>query len=42
MESDDPKALTQFSLMWSDLMELEIFPVVDDQELLDALKRAGR
>jgi hypothetical protein len=42
LESDDPKALTQFSLMWSDLMELEIVPVVEDQELLEVLTRAGK
>jgi hypothetical protein len=42
LESDDPKALTEFSLMWSDLMELEIVPVLEDQELLEVLTRAGR
>ena len=42
LESDDPKALTQFAMMWSDVMELEIVPVVDDQELLEALTKAGR
>jgi hypothetical protein len=42
LESDDPKALTEFSLMWSDLMELDIVPVLDDQELLEVLTRAGR
>jgi hypothetical protein len=42
VESDDPKALTEFSLMWSDLMELEIVPVLEDQELLEVLDRVGR
>ena len=42
LESNDPQALTQFALTWSDLMELEIFPVVDDQELVQVLNRAGR
>jgi hypothetical protein len=42
VESDDSKALTEFSLMWSDLMELEITPVLEDQELLEVLTRAGR
>ena len=42
LESDDPKAITQFSLMWSDLMELEVVPVLEDQELLEVLTRAGR
>jgi hypothetical protein len=42
VESDDSKALTGFALMWSDLMELEIVPVLEDQELLEVLTRAGR
>lgn len=42
LESDDPKALVEFALMWSDLMELEIVPVVEDQDLSDVLKRAGK
>jgi hypothetical protein len=42
LESDDPKALTEFSLMWSDLMELEVVPVLDDQELLEVLTRVGK
>jgi Domain of unknown function (DUF3303) len=42
LESDDPKALAQFSLMWSDLMELEIVPVLDDPEILDVLQKAGK
>jgi len=39
VETDDAKLLTEFALMWSDLMELSIVPVVDDQELADVLKR---
>src|SRR5262245_30245001 len=39
LESDDPKALTEFALMWSDLIELKIVPVVDDAELGEGLKR---
>jgi hypothetical protein len=42
LESDDPKALAEFSLMWSDLMELEIVPVLEDQELVEVLARAGK
>lgn len=42
MESDDAKALTEFALMWSDLMELRIVPVVEDAELNEVLQRAGR
>jgi Protein of unknown function (DUF3303) len=42
LESDDPKALTEFALGWSDLMSLEIVPVLEDQELAEVLQRAGR
>jgi Protein of unknown function (DUF3303) len=42
LESDDPKALTEFALAWSDLMELEIAPVIEDQELSGVLQRVGR
>ena len=42
LESDDPQALTEFALMWSDLMELTIVPVLEDQELSDVLQRIGK
>ena len=42
IESEDAKALTEFALMWSDLMQLRIVPVVEDAELSEALKRAGK
>ena len=42
LESDDVKALTEFALMWSDLMELKIVPVAEDTDLTEALKRAGK
>ncbi len=42
LESDDPKALTEFSLMWSDVMELRIVPVLEDAELNEAFRRSGR
>ncbi len=42
LESNDSKALTQFALRWSDLMELRIVPVVEDAELAEVLQRAGR
>ena len=41
LESDDAKALTQFGLQWSDLMELKIVPVVEDAELAEVLQRGG-
>jgi uncharacterized protein DUF3303 len=39
LESDNAKALTEFALMWSDLMELKLVPVVEDAELAEVLKR---
>ena len=42
LEGDDATALAEFALMWSDLMEINIVPVVDDQELFEALTRAGK
>ena len=39
IESDDAKALTEFSLMWSDLTELRVVPVIDDGELGEVLSR---
>jgi hypothetical protein len=42
LESDDAKALTEFALMWSDLMELRVVPVVDDAELNEVLQRVGK
>ena len=42
LESDDPQALAEFALMWSDLMELRIVPVLEDQELSDVLQRIGK
>ena len=42
LESDDARALTEFALMWSDVMELKVVPVLEDAELLETLRRAGR
>ncbi|MBI2186818.1 MAG: DUF3303 family protein [Acidobacteria bacterium] len=39
LESDDPKALAEFGLMWNDLMSLSIAPVAEDAELADVLQR---
>jgi hypothetical protein len=39
LESEDAKALTEFGLMWSDLTEMKITPVVEDAELVEVLKR---
>lgn len=42
LESDDSKALTEFALEWSDLMDLVLAPVVEDDDLIPVLKRAGK
>ena len=42
LESDDPQALAEFALMWSDLMQLEIFPVLEDEQMAEMLKRTKR
>jgi uncharacterized protein DUF3303 len=41
VECQDSRALTEFALMWGDLMDLSLTPVVEDQELVEALKRSG-
>ena len=41
LESDDPSALTELALQWSDLIEMNTVPVVEDKELGDVLKRGG-
>lgn len=40
LESDDPQALAEFALLWSDLMELSMVPVLDDQALGTVLQRS--
>jgi hypothetical protein len=42
IESNDAKALTEFALMWSDLMELQLSPVVEDAELDQVLQHIGK
>lgn len=42
MESDDAQAITEFALLWSDLMELSVSPVVDDRELAATLQRTAK
>jgi hypothetical protein len=39
LESDDAKAITEFSLMWSDLIGLKVAPVLEDGELNEVLNR---
>jgi len=40
LETDDPAKLAEFAYRWSDLMDLEITPVLVDQELARALQSA--
>jgi hypothetical protein len=42
LESDDPQALAEFALAWSDLMELTIIPVLEDEQLSEVLQRVGK
>ena len=42
VESDDPKALAGYAIDWSDLLEVETVPVMEDQELSEVLKRVGK
>jgi hypothetical protein len=42
LESDDSQALAEFALMWSDLMELTIVPVLEDGPLAEVLQRVGK
>jgi hypothetical protein len=34
--------LAEFALMWSDLMEITIVPVLEDRELSEVLQRIGK
>ena len=42
LETDDAKKLFEFAYKWGTLMELEITPVLDDQELKAALENATK
>ena len=42
LETDDPTALAEFSMMWSDLMTHTIVPVVDDGALSEVFNRSER
>lgn len=39
LECDDAQRLAEFALMWSDLLELTIVPVLEDKDLSKVLKR---
>jgi len=38
--TDDPEKLTALAYRWGNLMDLSVFPVVDDRELSEALQSA--
>ncbi|KWR75991.1 DUF3303 domain-containing protein, partial [Cupriavidus sp. IDO] len=42
LETDDAAKLTEFAYQWSDLMELEIMPVLEDAELATVLGRIAK
>jgi hypothetical protein len=42
LESDDPQALAEFAHMWSDLMDLTIVPVLEDEGLAEVLQRVAK
>jgi hypothetical protein len=42
LESDDPKALAEFAYQWSDLMDLTIVPVPEDEGLSEVLQRVAK
>jgi hypothetical protein len=42
LETEDPQALAEFALLWSDLMQLRIVPVLEDGPLTEVLARAER
>jgi hypothetical protein len=42
LETDDAKKLTEFAYMWSDLMKLEIAPVVEDHDASEVFQTAKK
>ena len=42
LETEDPNALADFAYDWSDLMELSVVPVVDDEGLQGVFGGNGR
>ena len=37
IETDDPVALSKLSIYWADLIDMKIVPVVEDDEIVEAL-----
>ena len=42
LETEDPQALAEFALLWSDLMNLTIVPVLEDGALAEVLERTQK
>lgn len=42
LEAEDLRNLTEFAFMWSDLMKLEIAPVIDDDDLHSVFERVAK
>jgi hypothetical protein len=41
LETDDGQALSESSLLWSDLLALALTPVIEDAEITEVFRRAG-
>lgn len=39
LETDDPRSIGEFAYTWSDLMEVAVVPVVDDEGLASSITR---
>ena len=42
IESDDAAAMAEFALMWSDVLEMTIVPVIEPAAVKKLLKKTGR
>lgn len=42
LETDDPGKLAAFAYEWNNIMELDIIPVLDDQELFNVMETVSR
>ena len=41
VETDDPKAITNWLLQWSDLLSYEVEPVISDEEMGELFQKHG-
>ncbi|MGO4330775.1 DUF3303 domain-containing protein [Cupriavidus sp. 2TAF22] len=42
LETNDVKLLTEFAYLWSDLMKLEVTPVLEDADLSEVFRTAAK